>query len=83
MLMVLKRPDIPLHTKGSENDIRAKSLLGLLGHAQELAAVVDGIGDFVSDDEVALGFHSTLNVVGSQRFPWPCRFPASSAHRDR
>ena len=56
----------------------AKSRLGLLGHAQELAAVIDGIGDFVSDDEVVLDFNGALNVVADGS-----RGLAGSLHRAR
>ena len=40
----------------------AKSRLGLLRHAQELAPIIDGVGDFVSNDEIVPDFNGALNV---------------------
>jgi hypothetical protein len=59
----------------------AKSRLGLLRHAEELAPVIDGIGDFVSNNEMVLGFHSTLNVVATVpvALPVPCIERASGS----
>jgi hypothetical protein len=42
-----------------------KSLFGLPGHAGELAAVMDSVGDFVSDNEMVLCFHGALHVVAN------------------
>ena len=43
--------------------IGAKGFFGLLSHARELVAVMDGVGDFMRDDEVVLRFHRALHVI--------------------
>ncbi len=47
----------------------AKGFLGLLGHAGELVAVMDFIGDFMGDDKVVFRLHGALDVIanGSRR----------------
>ena len=45
--------------------IGAKGFFGLLSHARELVAVMDGVGDFMRDDEVVLRFHRALHIIAN------------------